>query len=209
MTGGERRARLASARLYLCTPLRPDLEAFLDAVLAAGVDIVQLRDKEAGRRELLTAAGTFRAASDHHGALFIVNDDPAMAVEADADGVHVGQDDMAPRAARAIVGDDRLVGWSTHHETELDAATEQPIDYIGAGPVEPTPTKPGRPGVGLGYVRAAAEGSLPFFVTGGMNVDAIPAARAAGASRFVVVRAISEAHDPAAAVRALRAVIDA
>jgi thiamine-phosphate pyrophosphorylase len=211
--GGWRRERLARSRLYLCTDRRAergDLEPFLDAVLGAGVDIVQLRDKTGGPEELLAAAGVFRAAALRHRALFVVNDDPELAVAVDADGVHVGQDDLSPEAARAIVGRDRLVGRSTHAEAEVDAALDEDCDYFAVGPVHATPTKEGRPPIGLGPLRhaAAVAGGRPWFVTGGMAPDTAPAVLATGARRLVVVRALTGAADPAAATRALRAVLD-
>ncbi len=208
MTG--RRAALTAARLYLCTPDRPDLEHFVTAVCRAGVDIVQLRDKELSDRALLDRAIVAREAAHAAGALFILNDRPDLAVACGADGVHVGQDDVPAAVARRIVGPDAIVGLSTHAPDELDAAAAEPVDYISAGPVEPTPTKPGRPGTGLDYVRLAAErAARPFFVTGGVSPATLPAIAAAGATRFVVVRALTEAADPAAVAAELRRVIDA
>lgn len=208
----DRRERLARARLYLCCGARDageGLEAFLDAVLGAGVDVVQLRDKEADVTTQLRAAERFRAAADRHGALFVMNDRADLAIAAGADGVHVGQDDLPPGRARALVGPDLLVGRSTHAPAEIVAAAREPVDYIGVGPVHATPTKPGRPGVGLELLRVAARAAtVPWFVTGGMDAGSIPEAAAAGATRFVVVRAITETADPAAAVRAVRAAIE-
>ncbi|HEX2029747.1 MAG TPA: thiamine phosphate synthase [Nitriliruptorales bacterium] len=211
--GARRRARLDRSRLYLCTDLRRergDLQPFLDAVLAAGVDVVQLRDKHASLRELRAAAETCRAAADRHGALFVVNDDPQLAAAVDADGVHVGQDDPPPAVARQAVGPDRLVGRSTHSRGEVMRALREDCDYFAVGPVHATPTKEGRPAIGLGPVRLAARvaGRRPWFVTGGMAVDTIREVGAAGARRFVVVRAIAQAHDPGAAVRALTGMVD-
>ncbi len=206
--GTWRRARLRAARLYLCTDRRAsegDLEEFLDTVLGAGVDIVQLRDSTAERAELLTAAAAFRAAAERHGALFIVNDDPELAVEVDADGVHVGQEDPPPHAARAVVGRQRLVGRSTHSVGEIDAALGEDCDYFAVGPVHATPTKQGRPPIGLGPVRhaAAVAGERPWFVTGAMGPDTADEALEAGARRLVVVRALTRAEDPAAVAAAL------
>lgn len=208
--GAWRRRRLADARLYLCTGIRPDLEAFLDAVLAGGVDVVQLRDGEAPRPALVEAAGAFRVAAARHEALFVVNDDPELAVEVGADGVHVGQDDPPPHAARATVGAELLVGRSTHTVEEVTRAGHEDCDYLGVGPVHETPTKEGRPGVGLGPVRlAAAITRKPWFVTGGMSVATVPEVLAAGARGVVVVRALTEAEDPGAAARALRDLLTA
>jgi thiamine-phosphate pyrophosphorylase len=208
--GEARRAALNRARLYLCTSDRPDLAEFVTAVCGAGVDIVQLRDKQLHDRALLERAAIAREAAHAAGALFVLNDRPDLAVACGADGVHVGQDDVPAAVARRIVGPDALVGLSTHAPEELVASAAEPVDYVSAGPVEPTPTKPGRPGTGLDYVRLAAERSPhPFFVTGGVSPATLPAVVAAGATRFVVVRALTEAADPAAVAAELRRLLDA
>jgi thiamine-phosphate pyrophosphorylase len=210
--GHDRRARLRSARLYLCTPDRPDLGGFVTAVAGAGVDIVQLRDKQLSDRQLLARAAVARDAAQAAGALFVLNDRPDLALACGADGVHVGQDDLPPADTRRIVGPDAIVGLSTHAPAELDAAGPEPVDYVSVGPVVPTPTKPGRPGTGLDYVRLAARrlaGGRPFFVTGGVAPNTLADLLAAGATRFVVVRALTEAPDPAAVVRQLRRILDA
>ena len=205
-----RREALERARLYLCTADRPDLADFVTVVCGAGVDIVQLRDKHLDDRALLARAEVAREAAHAAGALFILNDRPDLAVACAADGVHVGQDDVPAAVARRIVGPEALVGLSTHAPEELAASAGQPVDYVSAGPVEPTPTKPGRPGTGLEYIRLAAERSPhPFFVTGGVSPDTLPAIAAAGATRFVVVRALTEAVDPAAVAKELRRLLDA
>jgi len=209
--GQWRRRRLADARLYLCcdrTAGGGDLAGFLDAVLPAGVDIVQLRDKHALEDDLFEAGPIFRAAALRHGALFVLNDEPLFAADLDADGVHLGQDDAPVREGRRAVGADRLVGLSTHAVEEIDAALDSDCDYFAVGPVWATPTKEGRPGIGLDPVRhAAAVADRPWFVTGDMRVETIPEVRAAGGGRFVVVRAITGADDPADAVRAIRAAV--
>lgn len=208
--GAERRRRLAEARLYLCTPDRPDLGDFVAAVCRAGVDMVQLREKDLEARPLLERAGVARDAAHAHGALFVLNDRPDLALACHADGVHVGQDDVPPGVCRHILREDLLVGFSTHAPEELAGAATEPVDYVSVGPVEPTPTKPGRPGTGLEYVEHAAEHSPhPFFVTGGVSPDTLAGIAAAGATRFVVVRALTEASDPAAAARELRDLLDA
>jgi len=177
-------------------------------VLGAGVDIVQMREKTAGFDAQREAARVFRRLADVHAALFLVNDDPNLAVSCDADGVHLGQEDMAPESARRLLGEDLLIGRSTHAPDELLRALDEPVDYLGVGPVHATPTKPGRVGVGLEYVRfAAANATVPFFVTGGMDVSAIPPVLEAGASRVVVVRALTEAFNPAGATKELRALL--
>ena len=206
------RTELNSARLYLCTPDRPDLGEFVEAVCRAGVDIVQLREKTLADRELLRRADVAREAAHSAGALFILNDRPDLALACAADGVHVGQDDVPPAVARQVLGPDALIGLSTHAPAELGLARREPVDYVSVGPVVATPTKPGRPGTGLAYVRTAVTllgaGGLPFFVTGGADPDSLPDLLAAGATRFVVVRALTEAPDPVSVVHDLRKLID-
>ena len=212
MTGHRGRDPLGDRRLYLCTPDRPDLEAFLDACIAGGVDVVQLREKHLEARALLERALLAAAVCREHGVPFILNDRPDLALECGADGVHVGQDDAPPGLARRILGEGAIVGLSTHAPDDLDRSRREPVDYLSAGPVEPTPTKPGRPGTGIGYVRLAAaceEAGLPVFVTGGVTPEAVPALAAAGARRFVVVRYLVESPDPRRAATLLRAAIDA
>jgi thiamine-phosphate pyrophosphorylase len=207
--GDERRARLRDARLYLVCGVDGDgrdLAGFLDAALRGGVDVVQLREKDADDDEILRAAPAFRAACDAHGALFVLNDWPDLAEEARADGVHIGQDDGPVEEARAIVGEDVLIGRSTHTHAQVDVATIADVDYFAVGPVHPTPTKPGRAAVGLELVRhaAARERGKPWFAIGGLDAATLPDAVAAGATRAVVVRALTEATDAAATARALR-----
>ena len=198
-----RRERVASTRLYLVCDARP--RAFLDAALRGGADLIQLRDKALGDDELIEAAKTFRAAADAHGALFILNDRPDLVEACDADGVHVGQDDETPTRARAAVGPDRIVGRSTHAPAQADAAdADDEVDYLAVGPVHATPTKPGRPAAGLEYVAyAASTVTKPWFAIGGLDATTLPQAVEAGATRAVVVRAITEAPDPEAAAREL------
>jgi thiamine-phosphate pyrophosphorylase len=197
-----RRARLAEARLYVIG----DANAPLEAALRGGADVFQLRDKELREDELLRVAIEMRELCHEHGALFVVNDHPGVAAASDADGVHVGQDDMAVLEAAAIVGPDRLVGLSTHTPAQIDRATI--ADYIGVGPVHATPTKAGRPAVGLDLVRyAAAHERVPWFAIGGLDETTLPAAVAAGARRASVVRAIAEAANPEQVTRTLRAMV--
>ncbi len=211
MTGDERRAKLQQARLYLCTGIRDggeELERFLDAVLSNGVDVVQLREKHAPMEEIRVAAKVFRRLTQQHAALFVMNDDPNLAASSEADGVHLGQEDMTPHKAREILGDDVLIGRSTHSPEELDRALAEPVDYLGVGPVNETPTKPGRKGVGLDYVSyATTNATQPFFVTGGMTTETIPDVLKAGATRVVVVRALTEAADPGTVAKELRALL--
>lgn len=200
---------LAGRRLYLCTPDRPDLETFVDACIRGGVDVVQLREKHLDDDALVARARVVREVCRSHGVPFIVNDRPDLAVAAGADGVHVGQEDASPAEARAAVGATGIVGLSTHQPAELDAAGRAPVAYLSAGPVVQTPTKPGRPGTGLEYVTyAATHAKVPWFVTGGASPDTVPAMVEAGASRFVVVRWLTESEDPAGSARQLRDAID-
>jgi thiamine-phosphate pyrophosphorylase len=170
--------------------------------------MVQLRCKDTDDRALVASARRFKAVCARHGALFIVNDRPDVALAVDADGVHLGQDDVAIEDARAVVGPDRLVGLSTHTPEQIDAAPE-PADYIGVGPVYETPTKPGRVAVGLELVRYASTAArTPFFAIGGISDANLEKVRGAGASRIAVVRALTDAADPAAAAAALRRSLD-
>ncbi|MGO9028768.1 MAG: thiamine phosphate synthase [Acidimicrobiales bacterium] len=213
MTGpaGASRWALDRRRLYLCTPDRPDLETFLDACMAGGVDVVQLRDKHLGDRQLAVRAAVARKVCAHHGVPFVLNDRPDLAAALGADGVHVGQDDAPASEARAAVGDEALVGLSTHAPAELAAAIDgpAPVDYVSAGPVVATPTKPGRPGTGIGYVTHAVSASpWPVWVTGGVDPTTVGAIIDAGARHFVVVRWLTDADDPGRHARLLRDAID-
>ena len=211
--GPLRRERLRTARLYFVCEARPggaDPEALLHAALGGGVDIVQLREKELGRDEVERSARTFRRLCDTYSALFIVNDDPYLAQSCDADGVHVGQDDAPATEAREILGPEAIVGLSTHSEEQLAASASQPVDYVSVGPIWETPTKAGRPGVGLGLVEhAAAHAPHPFFAIGGIDAANAGEVVAAGARRLGVVRAIRDAEDPGAAAAALRRALGA
>lgn len=205
--GPLRRERLRTARLYFVCEARPqtDLEALLRAALTGGADIVQLREKKLGRAEIERAAGTFRRVADTFSALFIVNDDPELARACDADGVHVGQDDVAAEEARELLGPAAIVGLSTHSEEQIAASAERPVDYISVGPIWETPTKAGRPAVGLDLIRhAAASAPHPFFAIGGIDADNAAEVVEAGAERLCAVRAIRDAADPATAATALR-----
>jgi thiamine-phosphate pyrophosphorylase len=182
----------------------------VDACIAGGVDIVQLRDKHLGARAVLERAAVARDVCRSHRVPFVLNDRPDLALELDADGVHVGQDDAPPALARRILGAEKLLGLSTHAPGELDAARREPVDYLSVGPVVPTATHPNRAPTGLGYVRhAASVCDKPFFVTGGVTPESVAGLAALGARRFVVVRYITEASDPRAAAGRLRDAIDA
>jgi thiamine-phosphate pyrophosphorylase len=211
--GPLRRERLRTARLYFVCEAMPggrDPEALLHAALGGGVDIVQLREKKLGRDEIERSAQTFRRLCDTYSALFIVNDDPYLARTCDADGVHVGQDDVAATEAREALGPEAIVGLSTHSEEQLAASGGQPVDYVSVGPVWETPTKEGRPGVGLGLVEhATANAPHPFFAIGGIDTANAAEVVAAGARRLGVVRAIRDAENPTAVAEALRGALAA
>jgi thiamine-phosphate pyrophosphorylase len=206
--GPLRRERLRTARLYFVCDAHPrgrDPEPLLRAALSGGVDIVQLREKELPRREIELAALTFRRLCDTYSALFIVNDDPELALSCDADGVHVGQDDASAAQAREAIGPERILGLSTHSEQQIAAAAGQPADYISVGPIWETPTKEGRPAVGLGLVTHARDSAPhPFFAIGGIDSENAGEVVAAGAERLGVVRAIRDAENPTVVAEALR-----
>jgi thiamine-phosphate pyrophosphorylase len=204
----ERRAQLAGSRLYLVCGAYPDgshLPDLLRAAIAGGVDVVQLREKRLAEDELASIAHATRALCNRLGALMIVNDRPGVALEAGADGVHVGQEDMPVAAVRERVGEELLVGLSTHTPEQIDAVDAGLVDYIGVGPIHETPTKPGRPAVGLELVRyAAAHAPVPFFAIGGLDAGNLRGALDAGATRVCVLRAVADAADPQRAARELR-----
>ncbi|MFC8590077.1 thiamine phosphate synthase [Streptomyces atroolivaceus] len=203
------RTQLSDARLYLCTDARKrqgDLPEFLDAVLAGGVDIVQLRDKGMEAAEELEHLAVFADACKRHGALLAVNDRADVAHAIGTDVLHLGQGDLPVPAARAVIGGDVVIGRSTHAEAEVDAAVgEAGVDYFCTGPCWPTPTKPGRHAPGLDLVRYAASlgTTRPWFAIGGIDAGNLDEVLDAGARRVVVVRAITEAEDPAAAAASL------
>jgi thiamine-phosphate pyrophosphorylase len=203
------RSLLADARLYLCTDSRRDrgdLEDFLDAVLAAGVDIVQLREKGLEAREELTLLERFAAAAQRHGRLWAVNDRADVAAVSGAPVLHLGQDDLPVSAARRLVGDETVIGISTHDPAQLDAADgDDGVDYFCVGPTWATPTKPGRPAAGLELLShaAATPRRAPWFAIGGIDLGTLDEVLAHGARRAVVVRAITEAEDPGAAAAEL------
>ena len=206
--GVTRRVRLADARLYLCTPDRPDLAQFLDAVLSGGVDVVQLRQKGLEAARELALCEVMAAVAERHDALWSVNDRADVALASRTDVLHLGQDDLPVPVARRILGDDVLIGSSTHDEQQVAAAAVQDgVDYFCVGPTWPTPTKPGRAAPGLGLTRFAANlrTDRPWFAIGGIDFGNLDEVLAAGATRVVVVRALTEAADPHAAAKALRA----
>lgn len=209
MDGEQIRARLADARLYLCTDARSDrgdLAEFADAALAGGVDIIQLRDKALEARPELVALEVLADACQRHGALLAVNDRADVALAARADVLHLGQEDLPVSWARRILGDAVVIGRSTSQSAQAAVAASQPgVDYFCTGPCWATPTKPGRPTAGLDLIRdtATATPTRPWFAIGGIeNIQRLEQVRAAGADRVVVVRAITEATDPQSAAAA-------
>jgi thiamine-phosphate pyrophosphorylase len=221
---------LADRRLYLCTPDRPDLERFVGDCIDGGVDIVQLREKHLDDRRLAERATLVQRVCADHGVPFILNDRPDLAALLGADGVHVGQDDPSPFVARRVVGEQAVIGLSTHALHEVEAAvgvpsagpgpdhpttgaqsttTPAPVQYLSAGPVTSTPTKPGRPGTGLGYItEAVARSPWPVWITGGVDPTSVGAMAGAGARHFVVVRFLCEAEDPRRHALQLRRAIE-
>ncbi len=207
LDGDAIRRRLADARLYLCTGNRPDLAEFADAALAGGVDVIQLREKGLEARDELAALEVLAEACARHGALLSVNDRADVALASGADVLHLGQDDLPVPWARKILGADVVIGRSTHDEEQAAAAAvEAGVDYFCTGPCWPTPTKPGRPAPGLDLVRAV-DTDRPWFAIGGTDEARLPEVLAAGATRVVVVRAITEASDPRAAASRLAATL--
>ncbi|QCH14554.1 thiamine phosphate synthase [Synechococcus sp. CB0101] len=211
--GDQRRELLQRCRLYLVTSPSVQLEAVVQAALEGGVRLVQYRAKDGslgpdgepltdGQR--LVQAQALRDLCSRYGALFLVNDRIDIALAVDADGVHLGQGDLPPALARRLLGPEKLIGRSTHALSQLRQAVADGCDYVGVGPVNATPTKPGREPVGLAYVgQAAAESPIPCFAIGGIEACNLAAVQAAGCNRVAVVRAITAAADPAAASREL------
>ncbi len=210
--GDLRRQKLLWARLYFVCEARPHgdhPEAILNAAMASGAWIVELRDREQPKNVIERSGWTFRRLANTYGALFIVNDDPYLARELSADGVHLGQDDMDPVEARRIMGADAIIGLSSHSREQIEAASSAPVDYISVGPIWETPTKEGRPATGLELIRTAAEiASKPWFAIGGIDPDNVGQVVEAGAKRICVVRAIRDASDPRAAATALFDAVD-
>ncbi len=210
--GDLRRQRLSWARLYFVCDARPhgrEPELLLNAAMSGGAGLIELRDRENPRSVIERSGQTFRRLANTYGALFIVNDDPYLARELDADGVHVGQDDVDPAEARQILGPAAIIGLSTHSREQIEAAAKEPVDYISVGPIWETPTKEGRPGTGLDLIGEAAEiVKRPWFAIGGIDSGNADEVASAGAERLCVVRAIRDAENPRAAATALFGAVD-
>src|SRR5207253_11455842 len=202
----ERRERLARMRLYLITGDQGDevgTSRIVEAALEGGATVIQLRKKSMPMLEQYRLALALRILTREHEALLIVNDHADLAIAADADGVHLGQDDLPPDAVRALPGfEGRLIGRSTHSLGQAQMAVHEAADYIAVGPVYPTPTKEGRPAVGTALVsRVAGVIDRPFVAVGGIDHDSAAAVAEAGAVARAVVRAVYDAVDPAEAAR--------
>jgi thiamine-phosphate pyrophosphorylase len=200
---------LAERRLYLCVGVRSDIATFLPAVLRGGVDVVQLREKILVFNEQRASAESMKTICASFGVPFIVNDSPEFALEIGADGVHVGQEDASVEHCRDVLGDESIIGLSTHATMEFDNALKTDATYFSAGPVEATPTKLGRLGTGLAYpVASQRRSDRPVFVTGGVTSSNVAGLIDAGLRHFVVVRALTESRNPETSARQLRQRID-
>ncbi len=195
--------------IYLCTPIRPDLEEFAASCIKGGVNIVQLREKNAEAKEVIEAAKALKRVCSDFAVPFILNDRIDLALEVEADGCHLGQDDAPISLARRILPKSSILGLSTHSPVELEKGNQTDADYLSVGPIVATPTKPGRPGTTIEYLQYAKKYSTkPFFVTGGVSPDSIENLVSAGARGFVVVRYLTESVDPEASAKSLRRAID-
>lgn len=205
-------SRIGRARLYLIMDAQPRTPAMrlIEAAIDGGVGMVQLREKRLADRELLALASSCAVLCRRRGVPFIVNDRVDIALASDADGVHVGQDDVPVDVARRLLGPDRIIGLSTHTPAQIDAARSIGADYIGVGPIHQTPTKPGRPAVGVELVRyAARHAAQPFFAIGGLDPGNVGAVIAAGGRNVAVLRWLTQADDPARAARTMLAAMEA
>jgi thiamine-phosphate pyrophosphorylase len=200
---------LSLRRLYLCVPARSDMAEFLPAVLRGGVDVVQLREKDLSAAIQLEQARLMVPICRDFDVPFVMNDSPELALEANASGVHVGQDDVSVERCRELLGDSAIVGLSTHSRDEFSEALTSDATYFSAGPIEPTPTKLGREGTGVGYaLESQARSPRPIFVTGGVNANNVASLVASGLRHFVIVRALTEALDPELTAREIRHALD-
>ena len=200
---------LVTRNLYLCVGCRDDMATFLPQVLRGGVDIVQLREKDRDDEQRRRAAAVMVPICRDFGVPFVMNDSPELACAVGADGVHVGQDDAPVERCREILGENAIVGLSTHAPEEFDVALTQAATYFSAGPIVATPTKAGRAGTGIGYARDCEQRSdRPVFVTGGVDASNIASLVQAGLRRFVIVRYLTQSRDPEGAARQLRTTLD-
>jgi thiamine-phosphate pyrophosphorylase len=201
---------LATRSLYLCVGVRGDMSTFLPAVLRGGVDVVQLREKSLPEEVLRQHAQLMIPICHDFGVPFVMNDSAELALAVGADGVHVGQDDASVQHCRQVLGDQAIVGLSTHADDEFDAGLLEPVTYLSAGPIVETPTKLGRAGTGVDYAaRAQARATVPVFVTGGVTDQNVARLVEAGLRHFVVVRYLTESSEPEQSAHALRQALDA
>jgi thiamine-phosphate pyrophosphorylase len=200
MKTDNRHERLSRARLYAIVDLgyvSPEqVETVTRQLVQGGVDLIQLRAKKLSREEIAELGKIMRGATPEDGPLFILNDLPDLVPQIDADGIHVGQDDLPVATARAQAGPDALVGKSTHSLEQAIAAEREGADYIGVGPIYATPTKPDYVPVGLNLIRQVRERvHVPQFCIGGINESTLPEVLAAGARRLVIVSALLKSED--------------
>lgn len=204
MMGHQRFQQLQQAQLYLVTAPADNVYTVVESALQGGLQIVQYREKTGNDCDRLIVAQQLKTLCQKYGALFLINDRVDLAIAVDADGVHLGQQDLPIAVARNLLGSDRLIGRSTTNPDEMAKALSEGADYIGVGPVYATPTKPGKPAAGLEYVRyAAAHSPVPYFAIGGINAQNLDEVMAAGGDRVAIVRALMHADDPAATSRSL------
>jgi thiamine-phosphate pyrophosphorylase len=204
-----RRQMLTSARLYLVTAPAPDLLPRVEAALQGGLTLVQYRDKQSNDIDRLAIAQQMRQLCHNYGALFILNDRVDLALAVDADGVHLGQQDVSIALARQILGSQRIVGKSTTNPAEMAQAIKEGADYIGVGPVYETPTKPGKAAAGIEYVHHAVQhATVPWFAIGGIDSTNIDDVLQAGAPAIAIVRAIMGADNPTHAVQSCLSILN-
>jgi thiamine-phosphate pyrophosphorylase len=204
-----RRQMLTSAKLYLVTSPSPDLLPRVEAALQGGLTLVQYRDKETNDTDRLAIARQMCQLCHNYGALFILNDRVDLALAVDADGVHLGQQDVSIALARQILGSQRIVGKSTTNPSEMAQAIKEGADYIGVGPVYETPTKAGKAAAGLEYVQHAAKNAtVPWFAIGGIDNTNIDDVLQAGAPAIAIVRAIMNSDTPTQAVQSCLAILN-
>ena len=203
LLNSDRLTKLQNSALYLITSPSENLLSIVDESLKGGVSLVQYRDKEITDDNVILAQAQQLCQLCHkYNALFLVNDRVEVALAVDADGVHLGQQDIPIALARQILGSGKIVGRSTTNPEEMQKAIAERADYIGVGPVYQTPTKPAKAAAGFEYVQyAAANSPIPWFAIGGIDLNNLPNVLEAGAQRVAVVRAIMRAEQPALVTR--------